>query len=59
MSTSEIILIAALFAVAGILLYRKYVKKDTGKSVAGNKKEPGSSFPYVSKDDDYEPYSGK
>ena len=57
MKTTEIILIASLFVVAGIRLYKKYgEKKPSGKGTEGS----GSySFPVSSNDEEYEPYSGK
>lgn len=59
MSSTEIIFITALFLLAGFQIYRKYVKKDTDKPGTGSNKESDSSFSSISKDDDYEPYSGK
>lgn len=59
MSSTEIILLAAIFAFVGFRLYQKYVKKDTDKTSTGQKKGPGTPISSVSKDDDYEPYSGK
>jgi len=59
MNISTIILITVVFAVLGIQLYRKYIKKDTGKTGGVEPKKPESSFASQSKDDDYEPYSKK
>jgi hypothetical protein len=62
MSSTEIILFAALLAFAGFRLYQRYAKKDadkTGKTGKGFKTEKGSSFPSHADGDDYEPYSGK
>ena len=59
MSRTEIILIAALLIVAGLRLYRKFARRDTGKLDSENKTHSGSSFSSVSTDDDYEPYSDK
>jgi len=62
MSSTEIILIAALFAFAGFRLYQKYVKKDAGKMGQTGKAfkiDKGSSFPSHTDGDDYEPYSQK
>jgi len=62
MSSTEIILIASVFAFAGFRLYQKYAKKDadkTGKTGKAFKVEKGSSFPSHAAGDDYEPYSGK
>lgn len=55
MSTTEIILIVALFLVAFMRLYNKYVKKKGTFDKTDIK--PDKSFPHV-KEDDYEPYSG-
>lgn len=57
MKTTEIILLASVFLVAGFRLYKKYgTKKQPGKSPEGS----GSSlFQSPAKDDDYEPYSGR
>jgi len=57
METIQIILIAAVFAVVGVRLYQKYVKKDQGKPSSGRTADSGLS--YSAKDDDYEPYSKK
>ncbi|MCJ7449574.1 MAG: hypothetical protein MUO72_18005 [Bacteroidales bacterium] len=57
MDAIEIILISVAFAVLGIRMYQKYVKKNQGKSSAGTTTD--SSFSSSSKDDDYEPYSRK
>jgi Tfp pilus assembly major pilin PilA len=57
MNTLEIILISAAFAVVGIRLYQKYVKKNQGKPATG--KTNDSTLSYSSKDDEYEPYSKK
>ncbi|MCX6302967.1 MAG: hypothetical protein NTW82_12370 [Bacteroidia bacterium] len=59
MDTTEVILIAAALLALGFSLYRKFVKKDQGKSSYGQKEKPGSAFSLYSKDDDYEPYSKK
>ena len=53
----QVILFAVLFALVGFRLYKKYIKKEDGKT--GESKKPGSSFGQSSKDDDYEPYSRK
>jgi len=55
MNTTEVILIALAFAVLGIRLYKKYVKKNRDKPGTGAL--PRTSFPSSSKDDNYEPYS--
>ena len=57
MSTFEIILISVAFAVLGLRLYQKYVKKNQGKPGPGTTTD--STFSSSSKDDDYEPYSRK
>jgi hypothetical protein len=62
MSSTEIILIGAVFAFAGFRLYQKYAKKDADKSGKTGKVfkiEKGSSFPSHTDGDDYEPYSEK
>ena len=56
MSTTEVILIVTAFIALGFSLYRKYVKKEQGKTSYGKSKSSESSFTSVSKDDDYEPY---
>jgi len=53
----EVVLIAVVFAFAGVRLYQKYVKKDSGKS--GGMWKAKSSSSTSSKEDDYEPYSKK
>jgi hypothetical protein len=57
MEKKEIILLAVLFAIAGVRLYQKYVKKKNPG--AETKTGKGSELISSSKDDDYEPYSGK
>jgi len=59
MSNIEIILFAVVFALVGIKLYRKYVKKENHQPVKGHKKGSDSSFSSHFDVDDYEPYSGK
>ena len=56
MSTSDIILLAVAFIALGFSLYRKYVKKNQGKTGFNQSRNTGSSFAQPSKDDDYEPY---
>ncbi len=58
MDKSEIILIIVALAAIGFSLYRKYMKKEEGKNY-GTGKPSGTSFQTSTKDDDYEPYSGK
>ena len=57
MEKKEIIFLAVAFAIAGVRLYQKYVKKNN----PGTERKPvkGSELISSSKDDDYEPYSGK
>lgn len=55
MSTTEIVLIIALFLIVFMQLYNKYVKKKGVSDQPGIK--PDKSFHDV-KEDDYEPYSG-
>jgi hypothetical protein len=59
MNTTEAILIAIAFLALGFSLYKKYVKKDQGKTNNNRDKNTGSSFSSYSKDDDYEPYAKK
>jgi hypothetical protein len=59
MSTTEVILIVTVFLALGFSLYKKYVKKEQGKTGNGQSKYSGSSFTSPAKDDDYEPYSKK
>ena len=58
MESKDIIIFAAVFAVLGFSLYRKYIKKNQAGPTGQKGKTPGSSFSSV-KDDDYEPYSKK
>ncbi len=59
MKNNEIIQIAAMVLIAGVLLYRKYVrKKKTGRR--SDRKVTGRSLSSSqSQDDDYEPYLKK
>ena len=59
MGNIEIVLFAVAFAILGMRLYKKYIKKDEGKSGVITTKRNNSSFPTKSQDDDYEPYSKK
>jgi hypothetical protein len=59
MSNIEIVLIAVVFAVLGIRLYKKYIRKDERETGFDTPKKTGSSFSSPSHDDDYEPYSKK
>lgn len=60
MRTTEIILVSSLIALAGISLYKKYIKKGQNKT---NEKPGVGLFSRKSitspGDDDYEPYSKK
>jgi hypothetical protein len=47
----------AMIGFAGFRIYQKYFKKNNGSQ--SQVKKPKSSFSATSKDDDYEPYSGK
>lgn len=53
MSTSELILIIVAFIALGFSIYRRYIKKDSGKKGTQHNISSGS----ISRDDDYEPYS--
>lgn len=55
MEKKEIIILAAVLAIAGFNLYRKYIAKKGGKSGVAKTNELLSSR----KEDDYEPYSGR
>jgi Tfp pilus assembly major pilin PilA len=59
MHNSQILIIVAVIAFAGLRLYQKYVKKNNNNSGTGTKSASGTSFPSSSKDDEYEPYSKK
>ena len=59
MNSTEIIVIATVFAFLGFRLYQKYVKKDADKAGKVPKVEKSTSFPSHEKEDDYEPYSKK
>lgn len=55
MSTTEIVLLSALFLIAIVRLYNRYVKK---KGAPGQSAiRPEKSLSDI-KEDDYEPYSG-
>jgi hypothetical protein len=58
MDKNQIFIFAAVLLAVGIRLYMKYVKKEKGK-LGNDTKQSGTSFPASSKDEDYEPYSGK
>jgi uncharacterized membrane protein YebE (DUF533 family) len=57
MDKIQILLFAAAFAILGVRLYQKYMKKGKGKSASEKKPPFGQTFASSSKDDDYEPYS--
>jgi hypothetical protein len=59
MKNNEIIQIAALFALAAALLYRKYGKKNRPKEGAGKITTGKSLLSSRPAEDDYEPYSKK
>jgi Tfp pilus assembly major pilin PilA len=59
METRDIIIITAVLAFLGFRLYQKYVKKDQKGTANDKKSSAESTFFSSSKDDDYEPYSGK
>lgn len=59
MSSIEILLIVLIVASLGFSLYRKYYRKDQGKAGGGQGTSSKTLFSAHSKDDDYEPYSGK
>lgn len=59
MEKKDIILIVAVAIGVGFSLYRRYMKKDQGKTGKGPAPQSGSLFSSTSKDDDYEPYSKK
>jgi hypothetical protein len=60
MDTTEVVLLVAVFLALGFSLYKKYIKKNQGKNIGtGQKSQSGSLFQSHTKDDDYEPYSGK
>ena len=59
MKNNEIIQIAAMVALAGALLYRKYGKKYKTEAKKESKLSGKSAFSLHSEDDNYEPYSKK
>ncbi len=59
MDKNQILIFSAIAAVLAVRLYQKFRKKDKSKSGTDTKSSSGASFPYSSKDDDYEPYSKK
>ncbi len=59
MVKTQIILFSAAMAFLAVWLYQKYKNKDKAKSGTETKPSSGTSFPFSSKDEDYEPYSKK
>jgi len=57
MDKSNIITIILIAAALGFSFYRRYTRKAQDKDGKGT--HSGSFFSLKSKDDDYEPYSGK
>lgn len=57
MEKKEVILLAVAFAIAGVKLYQKFMKKDNPPT--GTKPVKGSELLSSSQDNDYEPYTGK
>ncbi len=58
MSTTRVLLIIALLALAGFSLYRKNSRQKQREQEIGQKKDSGKSFSSEFQKDDYEPYSG-
>ena len=56
MSSKDIIILVAALALAGVSLYRKYLKRNKAGG-QDNKTAAHTTFPSSKKDDDYEPYS--
>jgi len=59
METKDIFILIAVLSFAGFSLYRKYMKKKEAGDSQDKDSQSGSLFSSHSKDDDYEPYSGK
>ncbi len=59
MDKTQIFIFVFVMVFFGFRIYQKYIKKSTGKSGTDAKNVEGSKFSSPSKDDDYEPYSGK
>jgi Tfp pilus assembly major pilin PilA len=59
MHKADVIIIVAAFAAIGFSLYRKYIRKDQGKTGRRSASQYGSSVSSPPRDDDYEPYSKK
>jgi hypothetical protein len=59
METKEIIIFAVAMSFVAFRLYQKYLKKDQKDNANVKKTSKDSTYFSTSKDDDYEPYSGK
>jgi beta-glucosidase/6-phospho-beta-glucosidase/beta-galactosidase len=59
METKDIFILVAVISFLGFSFYRKYMKKKTTGQAQDKDSQSGSWFSSHSKDDDYEPYSGK
>jgi hypothetical protein len=59
MEKKDILIIVIIVLTFGFSIYRKYVQKKGNTNVAGKDSKSSSVFSSSSKDDDYEPYSGK
>jgi len=59
MDKKDILIFAAVLAFLAFRLYQKYAKKDQKGTANDKKTSSDSTFFSTSKDDDYEPYSGK
>lgn len=57
METKEIIILSAALAFASFRLYQKYIKNKSNQP--DNKSEKAGKEGSFTKDDDYEPYSGR
>lgn len=58
METKDIVILAAVFALSGYSLYRRYAKKNEGAGGAGALKNTSKNS-LKDQADDYVPYSGK
>ncbi|MRR22944.1 hypothetical protein EG830_08190 [bacterium] len=58
METKDIVILAAVFALSGYSLYRRYTKKNGGTQGAGSLKNTSKNS-LKDQADDYEPYAGK
>jgi len=59
METKDIFLLIAVVSLLGFSFYRKYMKNKGAGNAPDKDSQSGSLFSSHSKDDDYEPYSGK